>query len=51
MKQRILTIQVVIVDKDKASWIWDNHSGKDTNNGVYVQVIQEGKIPEDVDSD
>lgn len=41
---RILTLQVEITDKEKAKWIWDNHSGKDTGNGIYVQCIWEGKV-------
>lgn len=45
--KRILTLQVEITDKEKAAWIWNNHLGKDTNNGVYVQVIQEGKIQDE----
>jgi hypothetical protein len=49
MKSRVLTIQVEITDSEKASWIWDNHSGKDTGNGIYVQVIREGEIPEDAE--
>ena len=45
-KKRIITIEIDIVDKDKAAWIWENHSGEDTNNGVYVRKIMEGQIPE-----
>lgn len=50
---RVLTIQIEITDQEKASWIWDNHMGKDTGNGVIVQAIQNGKIPtekEDADN-
>ena len=42
--KRILTLQVEITDREKASWIWDNHSGKDTGSGVYVMCIWEGKV-------
>jgi hypothetical protein len=45
--KRIVTIQVEITDQKKAAWIWDNHMGKDTNNGVYVTVIRNGPIPEE----
>ena len=48
-KGRIITVELEITDPEKASWIWDNHAGKETSNGVYVHVIQEGKIPEDCD--
>lgn len=43
MKNRIITIQVEITDPAKAQWIWDNHMGQDTQNGVYVETILEGK--------
>lgn len=46
MKHRILTIEVHIVDEDKAVWIWENHMGKDTYNGVFVKKIQEGELPD-----
>jgi hypothetical protein len=45
---RVLTIQVEITDEEKAAWIWDNHLGKDTGNGVHVQAISEGEIEEDI---
>lgn len=44
---RVLTIQIEITDWEKALWIWQNHMGKDTNNGVFVQVIREGEMPEE----
>lgn len=50
MPNRILTIQVEITDKEKAAWIWDNHMGKDTGNGVIVTVIRNGEIPDDADN-
>jgi len=47
--ERILTIEVEITDPEKASWIWDNHSGKDIGNGVYIRKIRNGEMPEDED--
>lgn len=44
---RVLTIQIEITDWEKALWIWQNHMGKDTHNGVFVQVIREGEMPEE----
>lgn len=46
---RVLTIQVEITDLEKAAWIWENHKGEDTNNGVIVTAIRNGEIPEDED--
>lgn len=43
---RILTLQVEITDHGRAQWIWDNHMGENTDNGINVLVIHEGKIPE-----
>lgn len=48
---RVITIQVIITDKEKASWIWDNHMGKDTDNGVFVQVIHEGSLEDIIASE
>ncbi len=45
--KRILTLQVEITDEKQATWIWDNHRGKDTGNGVDVQTIREGEIDEE----
>lgn len=45
---RMLTLQIQITDPEKAKWIWDNHKGIDTDNGVSVQAIHEGIIPEEL---
>jgi hypothetical protein len=46
-KKMILTLQVEILDKEKAAWIWVNHLGVDTDNGVYVKIIKTGPIIEE----
>jgi hypothetical protein len=45
MERRILTIEVEIEDKEKASWIWNNHMNHEGSHGVYVTAIQSGPIP------
>ena len=47
---RILTIQVEIIDQEKAGWIWRNHMGEPDDTGVSVQAIQNGKMPKEMDS-
>lgn len=47
---RILTIEVEIID-EKASWIWESHIGNYPVNGVHVQAIHEGPIPDEVEED
>jgi hypothetical protein len=42
--RRILTIQVEIVDKMQAEWIWNNHMKNDSCHGVLVTAIHEGPI-------
>ncbi len=49
--KRILTLQVEITDREKASWIWENNSGKDTGNGIHVMSLMEGKICDMRDND
>lgn len=44
---RILTIQVEIIDGDKASWIWDFHRYNNIFHGVAITAIQEGPIPKE----
>jgi hypothetical protein len=41
---RILTLQVELTDAEKAQWIWDNYSGKDTENGVRVMCVWRGRV-------
>jgi len=45
MKPRILTIQLEVLDVEKAKWIWENHMGDREDLGVYIKVIQDGEIP------
>lgn len=44
MKNRILTLQVEILDKTQALWIWDNHMKNDPFHGVHITAIHEGSI-------
>lgn len=48
---RILTIQVEIIDKDDASWIWDSHMNDYSEHGVHITAIQEGPIPKERDEE
>ncbi len=48
---RILTLQVEIIDAAKASWIWESQKCTNDNFGIRLQVIQGGPIPEQVEDD
>lgn len=46
IKRRILTLQVEIIDKHEAGWIWYGHLDNGYQYGVRVKVIREGPICE-----
>lgn len=46
---RILTIEIEIVDKEQAQWIWDCHRDCFPQHGVDVRVIMEGKLDDQND--
>lgn len=47
---RVLTIQIEIVDKEDAAWIWYTHMHNKPMHGVIVQAIHEGKM-KDIEND
>ncbi len=49
MPERILTLQIRISNFEQAKWIWKCHAYRFHENGVYVDVIQEGKILSELD--
>ena len=51
MGNRILSLQIEIVDKNEATWIWESHINRQIFHGVYIRVIQEGVLPSEFDDD
>ncbi len=45
---RVLTIQVEIVDKDESRWIWNSHMHNRPAFGVHVHGIHEGPMPREI---
>lgn len=45
---RVLTIQIEIVDKEQAAWIWDTHMNGAVFHGVEITAIHEGGIVEEL---
>ncbi len=48
---RIITVQLEITDTDKAKWLWNYHRIQSDLYGFFIQVIQEGPIPEQVEDE
>ena len=48
---RILTLQVEIIDIDNAEWIWESIKEAIDYNGVIVKIIQEGPLAEKLQDD
>lgn len=48
---RILTIEIEIIDREKAQWIWDIHTGDDDSLGIAINSIYEGPIDQDEDDE
>lgn len=48
---RVLSLQVRIVEPKECAWIWDCHREGSIFQGIWIEAIQEGELPQIEDED